>query len=146
MVESHEQIAYIHWGKEYDSVHSKEQEVLAHFLIDNGVDAVIGHHPHVVQDIEVYKGKPIFYSLGNFIFDQYFSDEVQEGLAVRVDTSKDILRYTLIPFESKSIKSQPKLLSLLDKDTYLENTLSYNWDTKQTNSWTNPLVVLRGGI
>ncbi|HXG23747.1 MAG TPA: CapA family protein, partial [Chthonomonadales bacterium] len=42
---------------------------IARAAIDAGADMVIGHHPHVVQDTEIYKGKPIFYSLGNFVFD-----------------------------------------------------------------------------
>ncbi|MEK7679302.1 MAG: AmmeMemoRadiSam system protein B, partial [Deltaproteobacteria bacterium] len=64
----------IHWGEEYQLLKSnKRQQALAHLLIEAGADAVIGHHPHVVQEMEIYKNKPIFYSLGNFIFDQYFS-------------------------------------------------------------------------
>lgn len=61
-------VVSLHWGKE-GSTAVREQEVeLAHLLIDSGVDVIMGHHPHVVQRVEMYKGKPIFYSLGNFIF------------------------------------------------------------------------------
>ena len=49
---------------------------------------VLGGHPHVVQSIEEYNGKMIFYSLGNFIFDQYFSQETMEGTAVEILLSK----------------------------------------------------------
>ena len=58
----------IHWGYEYKDYPSKAQKQLAHSLIDHGADAIIGHHPHVLQGIEVYKEKPILYSLGNFVF------------------------------------------------------------------------------
>ena len=49
---------------------------------------VIGHHPHVTQEIGVYNNRPIFYSMGNFIFDQYFSVPTQEGYAVGLTFAK----------------------------------------------------------
>lgn len=61
-------IASMHWGIEYDYDQSKEQVNMGHYLIDNGVDLVIGHHPHIIQGIEKYKDKYILYSLGNFSF------------------------------------------------------------------------------
>ena len=63
-------IAYMHFGNEYSTSPNENQVKIAHELIDNGVDVVIGSHPHVVQGIEMYNGKAIFYSLGNFVFDQ----------------------------------------------------------------------------
>ena len=63
----------IHWGEEYKEISNNRQRFLAHALIDAGADVIIGHHPHVIQEMEVYKNRPIFYSLGNFVFDQYFS-------------------------------------------------------------------------
>ena len=62
-------IVNIHWGEEYKQKFNSKQQVLAHQLIDLGADIIIGHHPHVVQGLEIYKNKPIFYSVGNFIFD-----------------------------------------------------------------------------
>jgi poly-gamma-glutamate synthesis protein (capsule biosynthesis protein) len=61
-------IAYIHWGIEREETPNDLQKNLARQLIDAGADLVIGAHPHVLQGIEYYKGKPIIYSLGNFIF------------------------------------------------------------------------------
>lgn len=79
---------YTHWGEEY--VASNEyQRMLAHTFIDAGADMVIGSHPHVIQEREVYKGKWIFYSLGNFIFDQYFSEDVRRGGGVEVNLSSN---------------------------------------------------------
>lgn len=63
-------IAYLHFGNEYSTSPNENQVKIAHELIDLGADVVIGSHPHVTQGIEMYNGKPIFYSLGNFIFDQ----------------------------------------------------------------------------
>jgi poly-gamma-glutamate capsule biosynthesis protein CapA/YwtB (metallophosphatase superfamily) len=59
-------VVSIHWGREYDDVPSEGQRKLGHEIIDSGADMVIGHHPHTAQAIEVYDGKYIFYSLGNF--------------------------------------------------------------------------------
>ena len=58
----------IHWGVELSTTPRNEEIAFAKKLIDAGVDIVMGHHPHVLQGIEIYNGKPIFYSLGNFIF------------------------------------------------------------------------------
>ena len=70
---------------------------MAHAAINAGADMIIGHHPHVVQSIERYRGRIIVYSLGNFIFDQYFSPDTQEGLAVLLDR----IGLNLIPLSSK---------------------------------------------
>jgi poly-gamma-glutamate synthesis protein (capsule biosynthesis protein) len=92
-------IVSFHWGEEYKTTHNKRQEELAHTAIDNGADMIIGHHPHVMQDIEEYKGKPIVYSLGNFIFDQKFSKDTMRGMlysttfqdGVLLETDKKII-------------------------------------------------------
>lgn len=76
----------LHWGDEYIAYPSLQQVNYAHSLVDMGFDLIIGHHPHVVQPIEYYKNGLIIYSLGNFIFDQNFSEITQKGLVVKVDT------------------------------------------------------------
>ncbi len=62
-------IIQVHWGKEYTTEPTDRQVALAHLMVDLGADAVVGHHPHLLQAFERYKGKPILYSLGNFLFD-----------------------------------------------------------------------------
>jgi poly-gamma-glutamate synthesis protein (capsule biosynthesis protein) len=57
-----------HWGQELADHPADWQVALAHFTIDQGADVVVGHHPHVLQGAEIYKGRPIAYSMGNFIF------------------------------------------------------------------------------
>ena len=61
-------IANMHWGIEKDYNQNSAQIKLGHYMIDNGVDLVIGTHPHVIQGIEKYNGKYIIYSLANFVF------------------------------------------------------------------------------
>ena len=83
-------ILYTHWGKEFVPEAADDIKNLAHEFVDAGVDLIIGTHPHVIQNKEEYRGKMIYYSLGNFIFDQYFSPETQKGMLVQVeiDSSK----------------------------------------------------------
>lgn len=92
----------IHWGKEYEKKANTKQRPLARLFIDNGADIIIGHHPHVVQDYEEYQGKPIFYSLGNFIFDQYWSQETQQGMAVSAEYADGKWQYKIINFSQKN--------------------------------------------
>lgn len=94
-------VVNIHWGTEYDPNFSSTQQSLAHRLVEAGADAVIGHHPHVIQGSESYMGKPIFYSLGNFVFDQYFSEETQRGLAVSLELSGTGVSFSAIPLRSE---------------------------------------------
>lgn len=82
-------IISLHWGDEYITHPSEKQIQLSQQLIDAGFDLVIGHHPHVIQPTSLYKNKPILYSLGNFIFDQNFSNKTQTGLAVKIKLSSN---------------------------------------------------------
>ena len=115
------QIIYIHWGEEYILKHDGKQEALAKQLIDAGADAIIGHHPHVVQDIDIYKNRPIFYSLGNFIFDQYFSVDVKQGLVVKFSFVNDEVHYDLVPVTSEGAYSQPALMDKEARTLFLTN-------------------------
>lgn len=101
-------IVSMHWGEEYKLINSPAQQSLARKIIEAGGDLIIGHHPHVVQSIEKYQEKLIFYSLGNFIFDQYFSTETQEGLAVGLEIHSDKLACRLFPLQINL--SQPVLM------------------------------------
>ena len=73
-----------HWGEEYKSIANNKQLAVAHAMIDSGADVIIGHHPHWVQNYEEIDGKPVYYSLGNFIFDQMWSEETKKGLIVKM--------------------------------------------------------------
>jgi len=77
-------VVSFHFGNEYQTTASSRQEELAKSAIDAGANIVVGHHPHVVQKIELYNGGIIAYSLGNFIFDQNFSEETMEGVLLNV--------------------------------------------------------------
>jgi hypothetical protein len=97
-VEGYKVIVMPHWGIEYAEVSNSNQQNLAKEFIDVGADIVVGAHPHVIQEIEIYKGKPIFYSLGNFIFDQDFSRATTEGLGIKIVFENNKVKIDLIPF------------------------------------------------
>jgi poly-gamma-glutamate synthesis protein (capsule biosynthesis protein) len=80
-------VVYTHWGEEYVPP-TPQMRQLAHSFVDAGAAIVIGSHPHVVQEHEMHNGKDIYYSLGNFVFDQYFNEDVRSGLLVRVTFDK----------------------------------------------------------
>ncbi len=113
-------IVMMHWGDEYKRLSNVNQRTFAHYLIDEGVDAVIGAHPHVIQEAEIYKGKPIFYSLGNFVFDQYFSNDTQEGLSVGLILKQGKV-HSVYAFPLYSVKSQVFLMDGQRRDNF------YGW-------------------
>lgn len=79
-----------HMGREYQAASDQKRQALYRKMIDHGADMVIGNHPHWVQPTEAYKGKLIVYSMGNFIFDQQFNDEVTRSAAIdTILTSND---------------------------------------------------------
>lgn len=70
----------VHWGDEYQSMPNQRQRNTAHAAIRAGADAVLGHHPHTLQGIEIYQGKPILYSMGNFVFDQREGERMESAI------------------------------------------------------------------
>ena len=91
-------IVSMHHGIEYMPKPTAAQIAFAHAAIDAGATLVIGHHPHVVQPSEVYRGGLIFYSLGNFIFDQYQRVETQHGEVVQISfVGRSILATHVMP-------------------------------------------------
>jgi len=92
-------VASFHFGDEYEKAPNKFQKKIALLAVDAGANLVIGHHPHIIQPIEEYNGGYIAYSLGNFVFDQDFSEDTMRGALLEVELSdKRIAR-----IESKTI-------------------------------------------
>ena len=91
-------VVSVHWGEEYETHHNEFQEVFARGFIDAGANLVVGHHPHVVQELERYRNGYIAYSLGNFVFDQDISKETMRGAALEVMLrGKEIESVRLLP-------------------------------------------------
>ena len=97
-------VVYVHWGIEKNTQPEEYQKTLARQYIDAGADAVIGAHPHVLQGIEFYQGKPIFYSLGNYIF----SNGAYETVLVELTVGGTETEIRLIPCVSEA--NQMRLL------------------------------------
>lgn len=123
-------ILSIHWGIERNDIPRKNEISIARKAIDSGADIIMGHHPHVLQGIEIYKGKPIFYSLGNFVFNSQdkLSTKTMIGQVKIVD--KKVSEAEVIPM--KIIKSRP--ISVTEKErletTNYLNNISKNFNTK----------------
>lgn len=102
----------LHWGNEYSRVPTEGQKQLAHDLIDAGAAAVVGHHPHVIQPVEVYRGKPIFYSLGNFVFD-HRRGQTQNGLAALILVlPSGAVHFRILPLSPPGQQAPPRKLQL----------------------------------
>jgi len=137
----------LHWGIEESNNETQEQRRIAHALIDAGADIIIGHHPHVIQGLEIYKNRPILYSLGNYIFDQN-DENNKQGMVAEIEILKGELQaLSLYPLYVKD-KREPiipegdKLTEIMDKISKLskgmgtgleknENKLSYSFGNQQ---------------
>jgi poly-gamma-glutamate synthesis protein (capsule biosynthesis protein) len=116
-------VVMMHAGSEYTRKITTLQENFSRTAIDNGADVVIGSHPHWIQPIERYKGKYIFYSLGNFVFDQEFSPETKSGLTLKIFLKKTAILTTIEKIELIPIiienYGQPRLANKEEKRSIL---------------------------
>lgn len=131
-------IVFPHWGEEYSLSHTASQENAAKSFINAGAGLIIGSHPHVVEDVEVINNVPVIYSLGNFVFDQTFSKDTQEGLIVSGKISETGLEISLYPIESKKLK--PELAQDAIKSEMLNRILNLN--ISQNNLVNNNTILL----
>ncbi len=91
-------IVFMHWGTEYATTFNAHQRHLAQVAIDSGADLVVGAHPHVIEPYEYYRGKPIIYSLGNFVFDYMDAEVVRRGNILTLTLDKNrLLNWKLVP-------------------------------------------------
>ena len=123
-------VVSVHWGVEYQHKPNYELQIKpGHAFIDAGADLVIGHHPHVVESFEVYNGKLIFYSLGNFVFDQFWSTDTQEELAIGIVLNHagvdNALESKVYLFPMKSEKAQPRMMNDDERTKWIEKFIGY---------------------
>ncbi len=119
-------IVYTHWGIEYGKIPSETERESARKFIDAGARLVIGSHPHVVQPIERYKDGIIFYSLGNFVFDQHFSRAVSQRMALGCKLSDDETECVFSPLTHE--KGKPLAFSPLEEREVFYKEMSENSD------------------
>ena len=101
---AHVRIVEFHWGVERTYKHNAVQERLAHAAVDAGASFVVGAHPHVVQDVQVWKGVPIVYSMGNFVFGANKNPADKDSMIVRARfTPEGLLDWQVIPAKLSSV-------------------------------------------
>lgn len=118
----------LHWGIEESFKIPAEQVEFAHKLIDDGVDIILGHHPHQFQGIEVYKGKPIIYSMGNFLFDQNDPENMESFIIDLKYKGAELQEFSAIPVRilDKSyveVQTGDKAANILERQTELCRSL-----------------------
>lgn len=132
-------IVLMHAGTEYVSHPGEQQKMFARTAIEAGADAVIGHHPHWPQSWEIYQGKPVIYSLGNFVFDQMWSPETSRGLLARLVFQPDHSgQAELIPIEIKDygqaqLWPDDKDINIFWKSFKLEAPVDLGWSAPAGN-------------
>ena len=114
-------ICIFHWNYEFEKFPQPYHRVLSYKLVDLGVHAIIGHHPHIIQGVEIYKNKPIFYSLGNFYLPNYqygnnyikYNPSANYGLCVEITNKIEntMLYWTKIEDNKRLILVKKKNLS-----------------------------------
>jgi hypothetical protein len=106
-------VVTFHWGVPYEREPSPEDRAKAYFAVHCGADAVVGHHPHIVQPFEIYRGCPIFYSVGNFAFGS--GNSRAEGLLVglRFEDHKTVVNVHPLYVKNRDprVNYQPKVLA-----------------------------------
>jgi len=120
-------IISMHAGTEYASQPNQKQISFAHTAIDSGATLVIGHHPHVVQPVEQYKDGYILYSLGNFIFDQMWSEQTKESvIAIITFKNTEVDNIELIPIKIYDY-CQPRVLSNSDGQYIIDRMQNFTF-------------------
>lgn len=103
-------IVSFHWGWEYSDKPNKSQKKIAQEAVDSGADLIIGHHPHVIQPIEVIDNTPVVYSHGNLIFDQPWSEATKKGIIIKfVFSGMKLQSYETIPIYMQN-SAQPQIV------------------------------------
>ena len=100
-------IPYFHWGHEGSYAVRDYQIELAHLCVDLGCKAVFGAHPHRLQGIEVYRGAPIFYSLGNFVYGGIKEPKDTLTMIARVDLARDAVKASVVPVQFTRWPEEP---------------------------------------
>lgn len=106
----------LHWGREYSGYPERQQIALAHAIIESGADAIVGHHPHIYQGIEIHDGRPIIYSLGNFIFGS-INEDIRDNILVGITFERDGLHsLRIVPITRNNASRNAFQYRLLDSD------------------------------
>jgi hypothetical protein len=154
-------LAYVHAGHEFMSTPSPRIRAAYRSLVDAGADAVIGHHPHVVQGAETYKGKLILYSLGNLVFDSPYvarHPDTDTGFLARLDISKrGVVGASFIPYrlrpqtivtvlERRESAAFAKRFRALSAAIVNERTFTREWERNVRRRWEGEFRAVLEGL
>jgi len=114
-------IVLLHMGTEYEAQANQQQRAVAHAAVEGGAALVIGHHPHVLQDVEVYRGVPIVYSLGNFVFDMDAIERTRDTAILRAVLARDGVRSVDLYLARIVDDAQPRLRIAEDGSPVVEH-------------------------
>jgi len=106
-------VVYVHWGSELLDWPSTSQRDAAAWLVQNGADLIVGHHPHVIQPAECVQGRPVFFSLGNHLFDQKYP-ATKKGLIADCKIRGTVIRCGGISTETAPGSAMPQLSAVSD--------------------------------
>jgi len=135
-------ICSFHWGNEFIDYPSYKQKNFARLCIDMGCDLILGHHPHVIQGYELYKDKPVFYSLGNFVFDMLWNKRLIRSLIAGFELNDNVIIKKIYPVKINKnytpilttdiyfIEKMKELSKKISKKSIRDDN-SYNKDSKQ---------------
>lgn len=125
-------ILYIHWGEEECFLPKPQDIILARKMIDIGADVIIGHHAHVIQSKEVYKGKYIYYGVGNFIFQD-----------LNVESHFDGNKFTRMYFKKQSRSNKRSIIIDINEDFLVKERYVHYHDDKVSKLKSTKLLRLR---
>lgn len=115
-------IVIVHGGREHYSLPTPRMRRDYHLIADYGADAIVNHHQHCFSGYEIYKGKPIFYGLGNFFFDRNSqrNDRWNYGFLLKLDIKKESIGFELLPYEQCNHEPDVRLLKYKDVELQIE--------------------------
>ena len=125
-------VVSIHWGIEHATKPQAWQVKLAHAAVDAGADCILGHHPHVLQSIEIYKDKPVLYSMGNFVFDMAADATYQSAIFLFHLKGAKFSQLEIIPVTISRSDYTPAPADKAGAALILSNLQSYSANFKTT--------------
>ncbi|MFD2612509.1 CapA family protein [Paenibacillus gansuensis] len=127
-------VVYVHWNKEFSFTPEAYARDLARKLIDNGVDLVVGAHSHTLMGAEFYKHKPIFYSLGNFVFNQSTRGGAVTTLSMMLKVYWDGSKTTTAIVPAKISGGQPRLMDQAFNQSIIAHVNRYSYNAKVSSN------------
>ncbi len=119
-------VVSFHWGSEKSHRIKSYQKEYARLAVDSGADVVLGHHPHVLQGVETYRGKVIAYSLGNFVFGANWTGDIKETMILFIRLGREGITHRIVPVDIASVLFQPRIMEGEEGKNLVEKIKGYS--------------------